>query len=70
MAPELNELIFYYIRLYEKAERVILSCKSLAHVKAAKRYCHLYFKVTGDFESFTELYHKLLGVESKIVSPN
>lgn len=66
----INETTFYYIGLYEKAKRVVTSCTTISHIKAAKQYCHLFLKVTEDFEYFTDLYYSLTEIERKLVSAN
>lgn len=52
---DLNSTVFYYIRLAEKAKRVILSCKTLPQLKTAKQYCVQYYKATGDYETYCDL---------------
>ena len=52
---DLNSTIFYYIRLAEKAQKVIKSCKSISQLDTARRYCAQYLKATGDYETYWDL---------------
>jgi len=65
---DLNSKIFYYIRLAEKAKKVIKSCKSLPQLETAKKYCAQYVKATNDYETYWDLLDMIKGAELDLAS--
>ena len=65
---DLNSTVFYYIRLAEKAKKVVLSCKTISQLVTAKQYCVQYYKATDDFETYSDLCNMIKDVERNLAA--
>ena len=47
------------LQVVEKAKRIIDSCQNEIHLKAAEKYCDLYYEMFEDFANYRVLIHRL-----------